>query len=148
MAEGTVQSIEVSAPPEALFEVAADLEQYPDWASGVRSVEVLERDAEGRSLRARFVVDGMIKEITYVLRYSYDFPHRISWVAEPGDDIREMEGSYDFEGLEEGGTAVVYALRADPAFLIPGFLRRQVEKQIVGTALRGLKKRVEAVGGD
>jgi len=31
----------------------------------------------------------------------------------------------------------------DPAFSIPGFLRRQAEKQIVGTALRGLKKRAE-----
>jgi hypothetical protein len=49
--------------------------------------------------------------------------------------------------LDEGRTEIVYALRAEPAFTIPGFLRRQVEKQIVGTALRGLRERVGAVAG-
>ena len=36
------------------------------------------------------------------------------------------------------------ALRVDPAFVVPGFLRRQAEKQIVSNALRGLKKRAES----
>jgi hypothetical protein len=30
----------------------------------------------------------------------------------------------------------------EPNFKVPGFLRRQAEKQIVTTALRGLRKRV------
>ncbi len=145
MAEGTVQSMEVAAPVKTLFEVAADVGAYPEWATGVRSVEVLERDDAGRAHRAVFVVDGMVKEITYTLVYSYDAPHRISWVAEPGDDIREMTGSYEFTELEDGSTEVLYALRAETAFKIPGFLRRQVERQIVGTALRGLRNRAEAV---
>lgn len=140
--EGTVQTIETTAPPEVVFEVAADLESYPEWASPVRSVEILERQ-EGRALRARFVVAGMIKEITYVLEYRYEPPHRISWRAEPGEDIREMEGYYQFSPLEEGGTQVVYALRVAPAFDVPGFLRREAEKQLVSAALRGLKRRAE-----
>ena len=37
----------------------------------------------------------------------------------------------------------MYALRVIPSFDIPGFLRRQAEKQLVGTALRGLRKRVQ-----
>lgn len=145
MAEGTVQTIEIPASPEQIFEVAASVAAYPDWADGVKTVEVLEADEAGRPRRAQFTVDGMIKEITYTLVYSYDAPHRISWTAEPGADIREMEGSYEFNEVDDG-TQVVYALRAEPAFKIPGFLRKQVEKQIVGTALRGLRKRVEAVG--
>jgi hypothetical protein len=39
---------------------------------------------------------------------------------------------------------VLFALRVDPAFTVPGFLRRQAEKQIVSSALRGLKRRAEA----
>jgi hypothetical protein len=54
-----------------------------------------------------------------------------------------MEGSYQFNELEEGGTEVLYALKVEPAFTVPGFLRRQAEKQIVSNALRGLKKRSE-----
>lgn len=144
MAESTVQTIEIDAAPEACFAVAADLASYPEWATGVRQVEILEVDAEGRAHRASYVVDGMVKEISYVLEYSYEEPSSISWKAIPGDDIKEMDGSYTFNDAGEGRTEVVYALRAEPAFSIPGFLRRQVEKQIVTTALRGLRKRVES----
>jgi hypothetical protein len=116
---------------------------YPDWATGVRSTDVLATDDEGRPSRAHFVIDGMVKEISYVLEYTYEFPRRISWTAEPGADLKAMDGSYEFDRIDDGRTQVVYALRAEPAFTIPGFLRRQVEKQIVTTALRGLRSRVE-----
>jgi hypothetical protein len=66
----------------------------------------------------------------------------MQWQAEEGPDLRELEGSYTFSELEGGGTEVVYRLRVEPAFTIPGFLRRQAERQLVGTALRGLRKRV------
>jgi uncharacterized membrane protein len=147
MAESTVQSIEIDAAPEDCFAVAADIASYPEWATGVRVTEVLETDDQGRAMRAHFVIDGMVKEISYDLVYTYDEPGSISWKAEPGADLKAMDGSYTFRPLDGDRTEVVYALRAEPAFTIPGFLRRQVEKQIVGTALRGLRERVEAVSG-
>ncbi|CAN5714176.1 MAG: SRPBCC family protein [Actinobacteria bacterium] len=143
MVEGTIESIEVSATPAQVFAVAADLESYEQWATGVKEVEVLEKDKKGRAARARFVVDGMVKEITYVLKYSYDEPNSMTWMAEPGPDLKELDGSYVFNDVGDGRTEVVYGLRVEPSFTIPGFLRRQAEKQLVGTALRGLRKRVE-----
>jgi uncharacterized membrane protein len=142
--EGTVQSIEVSADVQTIYEVALDLESYPEWATGVKEVEIEEEDEYGRPTRVSFVADAMIKEISYTLLYHYDLEDGFSWSAEPGRDIKAMEGSYRFTELEEGGTEVLYALKVDPAFTVPGFLRRQAEKQIVSNALRGLKKRAEA----
>lgn len=144
MAESTVQSIDVKASPEACFAVAADIASYPEWATGVRSTEVLETTDDGRVHRATFVIDGMVKEIEYSLTYEYDHPELMTWSADPGADIEELEGSYRFEAIDDERTRVTYALRAQPAFNIPGFLRRQVEKQIVTTALRGLRSRVES----
>lgn len=144
--EGTVQSIEVSAPPQTVYEVALDLEEYPQWVTGVKEVDILEEDEHERPLRVSFVADAMVKEIAYTLVYSYELPNGFSWHAEVGADINEMEGSYEFNELEDGSTEVLYALRVDPAFTLPGFLRRQAEKQIVSSALRGLKKRSEAIG--
>lgn len=141
--EGTVQRIEVSADPQHVYEVALDLEAYPEWANGVKEVEILEEDADGRPTRVDFRADAMIKEISYTLLYSYEMDNGFSWSAEPGDDIKAMDGSYEFNALEDGSTEVLYALRVDPAFTVPGFLRRQAEKQIVSSALRGLKKRSE-----
>jgi len=143
MSEGVVQSIETTAPPDAVFKVAAEVTAYPEWASGIREVEVLEEDEQGRPWRVRFVVDGVIREISYVLVYRFKPPNEIAWSAEPGKDIAEMEGRYEFHGLEDGGTEIVYALRVTPAFPLPGFLRRQAEKLVMGPALRGLKKRAE-----
>jgi uncharacterized membrane protein len=143
MAEGTVQSIEIPASPEFIFEVLADLESYPEWITAMREVEILERDEDNRPDRARFLVDAMIKEIAYELDYVHEPPLRMSWTAVPGDDIRQMVGSYDLTELEGGETAVVYSLMVEPEFKVPGFLRRQAEKQLIGTALRGLKKRVD-----
>lgn len=142
--EGTVQRIEVSADPQHIYEVALDLEAYPDWVNGVKEVEILEEDEHGRPTRATFTADAMIKEITYTLVYSYEMDNGFSWTAESGDDITAMDGSYEFNALDDGSTEVLYALRVDPAFTVPGFLRRQAEKQIVSSALRGLKKRSES----
>ena len=141
--EGTVQSIEVSAPAQHVYEVALDLDAYPDWATGVKTVDIHEEDEYGRPTRVSFVAEAMIKEISYTLEYNYELESGFSWTAVPGDDIRAMEGSYEFKELDPGTTEVLYALRVDPAFTIPGFLRKQAEKQIVSSALRGLKKRSE-----
>ncbi len=142
MTEGTFQTLEIDAPAEALYDVAADIASYPEWATGVKEVEVLESTSEGRVERARFVLEVFVKEIEYVLRYTHDRPNVLSWVAEKdSEDVRMLEGSYTFN-VVDGATEVIYALTVDPNFTIPGFLRRQAEKQIVTTALRGLRKRV------
>ncbi len=142
MAEGTFSTLEIDASAEDLYDVAADAAAYPDWANGVKKVEVLDLDAEGRVDRARFVVEGFVKEIEYVLKYTHDRPNLLSWVAEESDDLRMLEGSYKFNQTDSGATEVVYSLRVEPKFTVPGFVRRQAEKQIVTTALRGLRKRV------
>ena len=146
MAEGTFSTLEIDATPDELYDVAADVAAYPDWASGVKEVEVLDTDEEGRVSRARFVLEGFVKEIEYVLRYTHDRPNVLSWVAEDSDDLRMLEGSYRFSPAEDGGTEVVYRLSVEPNFVIPGFIKRQAERQIVTTALRGLRKRVASGG--
>lgn len=141
MTEGTFSTLEIDASPDVLYDAAADVASYPEWASGVKEVEVLETDSEGRVDRARFVLEGFIKEIEYVLKYTHDRPNILSWTAEESDDLKMLEGSYQFTP-SDGATEVVYSLTVEPKFTIPGFIKRQAEKQIVTTALRGLRKRV------
>jgi len=141
--EGTVQKIEITAPQQLVYEIALDIESYPDWAGGVKSVSVTEEDEYGRPTVADFTVDAMVKELSYVLDYDYGLENGFTWAARPNVDLTLLEGSYTFNVIDDGTTEVVYALRVEPKFKVPGFLRRQAEKQIVGTALRGLKKRAE-----
>lgn len=142
MTEGTFSQLEIDASPEALYDVVADIAAYPEWATGVKEVEVLETDSEGKVARASFVLDGFVKEISYTLRYTHDRPHSLAWYSEESDDLEMLEGSYVLTPQEDGSTEVTYSLKVIPRFTIPGFLRRQAERQIVTTALRGLRKRV------
>ena len=142
MLEGTVQKVEISATPQHVYEVALDLEAYTEWADGVKFVEITSEDEYGRPSTADFTVEAMVKEVSYTLVYDYGFDNGFAWSAVPNSDLKSLEGRYEFNELDDG-CEVVYALKVDPAFTVPGFLRRQAEKQIVGTALRGLKKRAE-----
>lgn len=143
MTEGTFQTLEVDASPELLYDVVADIAAYPEWATGVKEVEVLETGSQGEVLKARFLLEAFVKEIEYVLAYSHDRPNSLSWSSIESEDVKMLEGSYTFNaGDDDEGTEVVYALTVEPNFTVPGFIRRQAERQIVTTALKGLRKRV------
>lgn len=144
MAEGTFQTLEIDAPAEILYDVVADIASYPEWATGVKEVDVLETNEDGEVLKARFIVEGFIKEIEYILSYTHDRPNSLSWTSIESPDVKMLEGSYTFHA-DDGSTEVVYALTVEPSFTIPGFIRRQAQRQIVTTALRGLRKRVAEI---
>ncbi len=148
MADSTTASIAVAAPSAVVLDVIADFAAYPEWASGVRLAEVLERDAAGRATRVRFQLDaGPIRD-TYVLGYQWDGVAGVRWqMAEAGAVVSGMTGAYLLAG-ESGGTDVTYELAVDVRIPMPGMLKRRAEKTIIDTALKGLKKRAEARGGE
>ena len=90
--DGTVQRIEVTAPQQLVYETALDLETYPTWAGGVKSVTIVEDDEYGRPTVAEFTIDAMIKEISYTLDYDHDRENGFGWVARPNEDLTLLEG--------------------------------------------------------
>jgi ribosome-associated toxin RatA of RatAB toxin-antitoxin module len=144
MSHHGTSTIDVDATAEELFEIVTDLDAFPEWLSDVKEVEILETDDEGRPLASRMTVDVTIREVTYVLEYEYDYPNTVSWTSRPGGDVKSIEGSYQFEINDEGGTTVTYELAIDPGFPVPGFLLKRAAKHITGAALGGLKERAEA----
>jgi ribosome-associated toxin RatA of RatAB toxin-antitoxin module len=145
MADTVKDSIDVSATTEEIFDVATDLDSYPEWNDNIKEVEVRARDDEGRPLEVWMKVDAKLKIVQYTLGYDYTgAPGSFSWHLLEGD-VKEMEGSYSFDEFEDV-TEVTYEMKVDPGFPIPGFLKRQAEKQIARSALEDLKKRVESAG--
>lgn len=148
MADSTTASITVAAPPAAVMAVIGDFAAYPEWASGVRSADVVEQDSSGRADRVRFQLDaGPVKD-TYVLGYRWDGIAGVRWdLAEPGTVVSGMTGGYQL--ADEGGeTKVSYDLAVDIRIPMPGILKRRAEKMIIDAALKGLKKRAEARRGE
>ena len=147
MADRTTSSIVIEVPRRDVMTVIADFAAYPEWATAVRSAEVLSQDSGGRANAVRFKLDaGMIKD-SYVLGYDWDGDAQVRWnLTEPGSVISEMSGGYT---LAERGqsTEVTYELAVGIRVPMPGMLKRRAEKMIIDTALKGLKSRAESTGG-
>ena len=144
MTEQTSSTIVVDSAPAAVMAVIADLEAYPEWAGSVRSVEVLSRDEAGRPREARFVLDAGVVKDTYTLAYSWDGDTSVSWSLVEAQMLTAMEGSYRLRADDSSGTTVEYVLTLDLKIPMIGLLRRKAEKVITDTALKELKRRVEA----
>lgn len=148
MADRTTSSITVEAPRAAVMAVIEDFGSYPQWASAVRSAEVIDRDGGGRARRVRFRLDAGVIKDSYVLSYDWDSDAAVRWdLAEPGSVITTLTGGYLLADTN-GGTEVTYDLTVDVRIPVLGMLKRKAEKTIIDTALKGLKDRTEAVGGN
>ncbi len=92
------RTVEIDAPIDEVFAIAADIEGAPKWQGSLKKVEVLERDAEGRPEIVQSENDAKVKTVKSRLRFSYDKPHRIEWVQEKGD-TKSVRGWWDLEDL-------------------------------------------------
>ncbi len=146
---GTIKgdrTVEIDAPIERCYEIAADIENSPEWQGSLKDVEVLERDGERRALLVETESDAKVKSVRAVLRFSYEPPTAIRWVQEKGD-TKSLIGSWTFEDLGDGRTRATYALEADPGRMLGMLLRGPAEAKVrdflVGNAADGLKEKAE-----
>jgi uncharacterized membrane protein len=147
MADRTESTIVVDAPPGEVLDVIADFEAYPEWAGEVKAIRVLAEEGDGWADQVEFTLDaGAIKD-TYVLDYEWDVVEDgtgvVSWSLVSAQVLKAMDGSYSLAAQGEG-TKVTYRLAVDVRIPMIGLLKRKAEKVIVDTALKELKKRVEA----
>ncbi|MEV0584685.1 SRPBCC family protein [Nonomuraea sp. NPDC050310] len=143
MADRTTSSITVDADPASVMAVISDFPAYPDWAGQVKKAEVLSTYDDGRAATVRFVLDAGVISDAYTLRYHWN-DTGVSWdTAESGTMVSSLTGSYLLTGTGSG-TQVTYELAVDLKVPMIGMIKRKAEKVIVDTALKGLKKRVEA----
>lgn len=144
MGDHTTARMLMRAPPERCFAAVADVEHYPEWAVDIKSVEVMERDGDGRPTDVAFRAAAFGRSTRYRLAYDYSrAPEELSWHQLQGDITSQLEGAYRFEPTEDGDTEVTYQLAAALTVPIPGFVKRRAEGRIVQTALAELKARIE-----
>jgi uncharacterized membrane protein len=141
------RSVEISAPIERCYEIAADVENATEWQGSLKDVEVLERDDQRRPLLVETESDAKVKSVKAVLRFSYDPPTGIRWVQEKGD-TKSLVGWWNFEDLGDGRTRATYGLEADPGRMLGLLLRGPAEAKVrdflLGGAAEGLKDKAEA----
>ena len=141
------RTVEIDAPIDRCFDIAADIEGAPEWQGSLREVEVLEEDGDGRPELVETESDAKVKTVKSRLRFSYFPDERIEWVQEKGD-TKSLRGWWNFEDLGGGQTQAAYGLSVDPGRMLGMLVRGPVEEQVrnflLGGAAEGLKQKAEA----
>lgn len=141
------RTVEIEAPIERCYEIIADLPSTPEWQETMVSLEVLDRDGQGRVKRAEIVSDAKVKQVTSILRFDYPGPNRLTWEQEKGE-LKWLNGEWRLEELGAGRTRATYALEADTGrmlgMLIRGPVEGKVKELLTKDAAEGLKRRAEA----
>jgi ribosome-associated toxin RatA of RatAB toxin-antitoxin module len=140
----TTSDIVIDASADSIMDVIADFAAYPQWATGVKSTDVVREGASGRAAAVRFVLDAPPIRDEYELEYVWDLNRSVAWtLSKAGSMLKSMDGAYILDEQGPGRTKVTYQLAVDVSIPLLGMLKRKAEKVIIDTALKGLKKRVE-----
>jgi len=143
MADQSTQSIVVDAAPGRILDVIADFPAYPEWATSVKTAEVVFEGDGGRARQVHFVLDAGVVKDDYVLEYDWSVPDTVSWRLVRGQMQKSQRGSYVLAPQGPDRTSVTYTLAVDLNIPMLGMFKRKAEKVIMDTALKELKKRVE-----
>lgn len=144
MGDQASERMHVAATPQRCFEVAADIEHYPQWASEIKEVNIVERDSLERPVVVHFRTAAFGRSTSYTLRYDYSKgPHSLSWKLIEGD-MNKLDGCYEFDANSDGGTEVTYHLEVELRAPMPGFIKTRAQSRIMTAALDDLKAQAES----
>jgi carbon monoxide dehydrogenase subunit G len=102
-------SAEINAPIEEVWKLVEDVEKAPDWQGGLKDVEALERDDQGRATLVESSSDAKVRTIKSTIRFSYDGPTKLTWTQEKGE-LKSVDGRWQLEDLGDGRTRATYSL--------------------------------------
>lgn len=136
------ESIEIKALPERILKVLTDVTTYPDWNKTVKEVHVLEQDEQGRPRQAQFLVNAVVKMLTYVIRIEYSTDTILYQMV--SGNMKRNEGSYRVIPRLDGVTTLIYTFEQDPDVPIPAMLLRKGIKMGARQMLQDLKGLIEA----
>ena len=123
-------SAEIDAPIEGVWTAVEDVEKAPDWQGGMKDVEALEHDDQGRATLVETEADAKVTTVKTKVRFSYEGPTRLSWTQEKGD-LKSMDGSWELEDLGDGRTRATYALEGDTGRMLGMLIRGPVESKLI-----------------
>ena len=141
MADQASSSITIDASPDEVLAVIKDLEAYPEWAGGISKVVI---DEPGPA-RATFTMSQSGMSDEYTLDYDWK-ADGVAWSLHGSSKMmKSQKGSYQLSPKGEA-TDVTYLLTLELKIPMIGLMKRKAEKMIIDSALKELKKRVEALG--
>jgi len=105
-------SAEIDAPLEEVWALVEDVERAPEWQGGLKDLEALERDDDGRATLCESETDAKVRTVKSIVRFDYQPPTRLRWEQVKGE-LKSVDGTWELEKLDDGRTRATYWLEVD-----------------------------------
>lgn len=146
MAVSGSSTAEIDAPLDRVWELIEDVESAPEWQGGLKGMEALERDSEGRAVLCESETDAKVRTVRSIVRFTYAPPTSLRWRQEKGE-LKSVEGSWTLEDLGSDRTRATYEIEADLGRMLGMVIRGPlvgVLRDMLAAARAGeLKQRAE-----
>jgi uncharacterized protein YndB with AHSA1/START domain len=129
------------APPEAILEALADIDEVPTWSSLHKRAEVVDRHPDGRPrhVKATLKIMGITDKEMLEYHWGHDW---MVWDAIETVQQRGQHGEYNLTREGDDKTRVRFDIILDLAAPIPEFLIKRAKKIVLDVATESLRKRV------
>ncbi len=116
-------------PAAKFYQAIIDYKNYPNFVTGVESVEVSGATDAGATVKMNL---NIIKKITYTIKTSHKLNSEVSWSLVTGDMMKSNNGKWTLKDVG-GKTEVTYSLEIEVKGFFPGL--GMIEKTLVSTNL-------------
>ncbi len=138
---------DIDAPLQEVWALVEDVQRAPEWQGGLKDIEPLERDGEGRTTLVESETDAKVRSVKSIVRFTYEPPHRLSWTQEKGE-LKSVVGSWALEDLGDGRTRATYDLEVDLGRMLGLVIRGPIVDALRGMLVNArageLKQAIEA----
>jgi len=141
MAVRASREVVFEAPPEAILEALADIDEVPTWSSLHKHAEVVDRHPDGRPRHVKATLRIMGITDKEVLEYHWGHDWMV-WDATDTFQQRGQHGEYNLTREGDDKTRVRFDIILDLAAPIPEFLIKRAKKLVLDVATESLRKRV------
>jgi uncharacterized protein YndB with AHSA1/START domain len=141
MAVRASREVVFEAPPEAIMEALADIDEVPTWSSLHKHAEVVDRHPDGRPRHVKATLRIMGITDKEVLEYHWGHDWMV-WDATDTFQQRGQHGEYNLTREGDDKTRVRFDIILDVAAPIPEFLIKRAKKLVLDVATESLRKRV------
>jgi hypothetical protein len=140
MAINETREIDIEASPEEILDVIGDLESLTEWSEPHQSVDVLEKDEDGRPLKVKMKVKAAGITDEQVVAYTWG-DNVVSWTLISSGQQRSQDASYTLTP-DGDKTKVAFKISVDPVVPLPGFVLKRAVKGTIDNGTKGLRDRV------
>jgi carbon monoxide dehydrogenase subunit G len=134
------RTVQIGAPPAAVWAVIADVERWPEWTPSILSVARKEPGPLGLASTASVRSKGFRESALRVTEFSPGCS--FTWVGSGGPGLRVVL-AHAVEPIGGGSRVTLTVSAAGPSAPLVGWLVARMSKRNVDTEAESLKQRVE-----